>query len=142
MAGGGGHGEERTDEDSGRPWWRRRRGIVALAGLVLAGWLVITFAGALTEADESSRLAAQLEAENAELRRRVEIGRTEIDLIQTDLFLRLQARAFGMGEEGERPFSLAEGAPPPSPLPLLGADATRRPAATPLDAWLELLFGA
>jgi cell division protein FtsB len=137
-----GHAEDRTRGSSARRGPLRLRGFVAAAGILLAGWLLVVFAGALGEAEETARRAELLRAENAELRRRVEAGRTEIELIRTDLFLRLQARAYGMGESGERPFTLAEDAPSPEPLPLLGGEEAARSSATPLDAWLDLLFGA
>lgn len=121
---------------------RERRGLTAVGVALVAGWLIFIFAGALSQAEDVNRLAEQLRAENAELERRVEAGRSEIELIASDLFLRLQARAYGIGEVGERPFALADGAPAPAPLPLLGAGVERDRVTTPLEAWLDLLFGA
>lgn len=114
--------------------------MLALAGALLAGAIAFVFVGALGQADDVSRMAERLREENAELERRVEAGYSEIELIASDLFLRLQARAYGKGEVGERPFALADGTPTPAPLPLLGAGVERRPVTTPLEAWLDLLF--
>jgi cell division protein FtsB len=119
-----------------------RRGLAVVGGLLLAGWLAFILVGALGQATEAERVAERLRAENAELERLVEAARAEVELIQTDLFLRLQARAYGLGEPGEQPFRLADGAPPPEPLPLLGEEDAPSSATTPLEAWLDLLFGA
>ena len=63
---------------------------------------------------------------------------------RTSSFIRLAGRAFGLGGPREIPFALAAGAPP------LAADAPGSAAVrlgaierprSPLDAWLEVLFG-
>jgi hypothetical protein len=60
-------------------------------------------------------------------------------------FIRLEGRSFGLGGPREIPFALAAGAPPlaadapGSASVRLGAEPT---PASPLDAWLEVLFGA
>jgi hypothetical protein len=119
-----------------------RRGVATAMLVLLAGWLVFIFAGALGEANEAERRADVLRAEIAELERKVDAGASETEFVRRPAFLELQARAFGMGRIGERPFALADGAPSPPPLPLLGEDRQPSPGETPLEAWLELLFGA
>lgn len=110
--------------------------VVAVLGL----WLVLVFGRALSELNAATERAAELRAESAALEARLEAGRRELELVRSDAFQRLQARAYGLGDEGERPFALEPDAPPPPTIVPLGADSS--PARrTPLDAWLQLLFG-
>jgi cell division protein FtsB len=116
-----------------------------LAVLVLAlaaTWVVLVFGQALNEADAVEEQAAAARAENAALRARLEAGREEVAIIQGDEFVRLQARAYGLGERGERVFALRPGAPDPEPIVPLGAAASPALPQTPLDDWLDLLFGS
>lgn len=122
-----------------------RRRVVTAAGVLLAGVLILTFARQVSEATAASNRATELRTANAALRD--EVARLERDLghVQDVRFIRLEGRAFGLGGPHEIPFALAAGAPP------LAADApgsasvrlgaVPRPQS-PLDAWLEVLFGA
>jgi cell division protein FtsB len=112
--------------------------VLALA----ATWVVLVFGRALNEADVVEERAAAARAENAALRARLEAGREEVALIQDDEFVRLQARAYGLGERGERVFALRPGAPDPEPIVPLGAAASPAAPQTPLEDWLDLLFGS
>ncbi len=108
--------------------------------LLVAVWLVLVFGRALTELNEATQRAAALTAESATLEAQLEAGWRELELVQTDAFQRLQARAYGMGGAGERAFSLAADAPSPAPIVPLGGESTTVPR-TPLESWLRLLFG-
>ncbi|MBI2780404.1 MAG: hypothetical protein HYX55_01245 [Chloroflexi bacterium] len=122
-----------------------RRRVVTAAGVLLAGVLILSFARQVSEATAASSRAVELRTTNAALRD--EVARLERDLghVQDVRFIRLAGRAFGLGGPHEIPFALAAGAPP------LAADApgsasvrlgaVPRPRS-PLDAWLEVLFGA
>lgn len=122
-----------------------RRRVVTAAGVLLAGLLILSFARQVSEATAASNRAIELRTANAALRD--EVARLERDLghVQDVRFIRLAGRAFGLGGPREIPFALAAGAPP------LAADApgsasvrlgaVPRPQS-PLDAWLEVLFGA
>ena len=121
-----------------------RRRVITVAGVLLAGLLTLSFARQVGEATAASNRAAELRAANAALRD--DVARLERDLghVQDLRFIRLEGRSFGLGGPREVPFALAGGAPP------LTADApgsasvrlgaVPRPAS-PLDAWLEALFG-
>ena len=122
-----------------------RRRVVTAAGVLLAGVLILSFARQVSEATAASNRAAELRTANAALRQ--EVARLERDLghVQDVRFIRLEGRAYGLGGPREIPFALAAGAPP------LAADApgsasVRLGAAphprSPLDAWLEVLFGS
>lgn len=122
-----------------------RRRLITAAGVLLAGVLILTFARQVSEATAASNRAAELRTANAALRD--EVARLERDLghVQDIRFIRLEGRAFGLGGKGEVPFALAAGAPP------LAADAPGSASVrlgaepqpqSPLDAWLEVVFGA
>lgn len=120
-----------------RPW---RTHLVLLAAIVLAVWLVFVFGRALTELNEATERAAALRTETAALEARYEAGQRELELVQTDAFQQMQARAYGLGGPRERAFALEPDAPPPPPIAPLGGES---PASgrTPLEVWLRLLFG-
>lgn len=120
----------------------RARGYVALALAVLVGaWLVMVFGRSLGELNEATARAAEVRAETVAIEARLEALRREAELAQTDEFMAMQARAFGMGRAGELAFALEPGAPSPPPVVPLGSESREAGAATPLDAWLELLLG-
>jgi hypothetical protein len=121
-----------------------RRRVVTAAGVLAAALLALSFARQVGEATAATDRADELRAGNLALRD--EVARLERDLghVQDPRFIALQARAYGLGGPREIPFALAAGAPglpadaPGSASVRLGAD----PAAdSPLDAWLEVLFG-
>ncbi|MEO8273025.1 MAG: hypothetical protein ABI620_03080 [Chloroflexota bacterium] len=121
-----------------------RRRVVTAAGVLLAGVLLLGFARQVGEATAASNRATDLRTANAALRDQV--ARLEQDLghVRDVRFIRLEGRAYGLGGPHEIPFALAAGAP------TLAADAPGSAAVrlgvvqhprTPLDAWLEALFG-
>ena len=112
-----------------------------MVGFGVCAWLVLVFGRALADANAIDADAARAQAENAALRARVEAGRREIAFIQTDTFLSLEARAYGMGQPGERAFALEPGAASPEPIVPLGSEPSAAHPAAPLDDWLALLFG-
>jgi hypothetical protein len=122
-----------------------RRRVVTVAGVLLAGWLVLSFVRQVGEAAAASDRAAELRAANAALHD--EVARLQADLthVQDDRYIRLEGRAYGLGGRGELPFALAADAPslppdaPGSASVRLGVEP--RPAG-PIEAWLEVLFGA
>ncbi len=115
--------------------------LLMVVGVVLAIWLVVVFGRALTQLNEATDRAAAVRLETIALQERLDAGRREAELVQTDAFMAMQARSFGMGRPSERAFALAPGtATAPAVVPL-GADAGLAPATTPLDSWLRLLFG-
>lgn len=118
-----------------------RRSLVLSGALLAVVWLVLVFGSALADVDAAHRRAEQTRADNAALQERLEQGRAEIELMQTDEFLRQQARAYGMGERGERAFALEAGTPLMEPIPPLGISLEPPAARSPLEEWFLLLFG-
>jgi hypothetical protein len=117
-----------------------RSHLFALVVAVLAVWLVLVFGRSLTELNEATERAAALGAETAALQARLDAGQRELELVQTDAFQALQARAYGLGGNGERAFALEAGAPPPPIVVPLGGESPTS-VRTPLESWLSLLFG-
>ncbi len=122
-----------------------RRRVITAAGVLLAGWLAISFVRQVGEATAAANRAAELRAANAELRADVERLQQDLTQVQDPRFIELEGRAFGLGARGEIPFALAAGAPdlppdaPGSAAVRLGAPPSER---SPLEGWLEVLFGA
>ena len=121
----------------------RRRVAWGLAAIVSI-WIVAVFTRQVIDVAAASDRAAQLRLDNAGLASQVDDLQRELDLVQRQAFVEQEARAYGLGTRGERPFSLS---PDASPLPAdaPGSASVRlgaRPVRTsPLDVWLDLLFG-
>ena len=120
----------------------RRGAAVIVFGLFIAGGIVFVFAGALSRATELEQEAARARAEVAALESRLVEGNAEVEFLRSDRFLEQQARVVGYGERGEVPFRLPDEAPSPEPIVPLGRLAQTPVSGAPLEAWLELLFGA
>jgi len=123
-----------------RGFLERRGAAALLLGLFVAGGLVFVFAGTLARATELEAEAAAARADVAVLRERVAAGLAEIEFIDTETFTTQAARSVGYGEQGEQQFRLPPDAPDPAAIPPLGSAPRDTAAASPLEAWLELLF--
>jgi hypothetical protein len=117
-----------------------RRHIAFTAGALVVVWIVLVFARAVSDSATVDDEAARIRADNANLAARLAASQRELALVQRPSFVALEARGYGIGGPGERPFSIP-GAATPAPLRVLGAEATGSRRETPLDAWLDLLFG-
>jgi hypothetical protein len=121
-----------------------RRQVAILLGAVLAVWIIAVFARQVGDASAASDRAQVLVSSNEELRRDINAYRRELEFIQRQEYVLQQARGYGLGTAREIPFSMAADAPtlpadaPGSAAVRVGADIAE---ATPLDRWLELLFG-
>lgn len=121
-----------------------RRRVVTAAGVLAAALLTLGFVRQVGEAAAATTKADDLRAANAALRDEVAGLERDLGHVQDPRFIKLAGRAFGLGGPGEIPFALAAGAPalpadaPGSASVRLGADPL---ATSPLDAWLEVLFG-
>lgn len=119
------------------------RGAAALVlGLFVAGGLVIVFAGTLARATELEEQAAIVRAEAAALEERLAAGVEEVASLKDRELLAQEARAISWGEKGEIAFRLPDDAPSPEPIVPLGSESSDTAPKAPIDAWLELLFGA
>jgi hypothetical protein len=121
-----------------------RRQIGMIVGAVLAVWVIVVFARQVGDASAASTRAQEIAQANEELRSDVAAYRRELSFIQRQEYFVQQARAYGLGKAREIPFSLAADAPPlaedaPGSAAVRVGAPTNRPS--PLDRWLELLFG-
>ncbi len=121
-----------------------RRRVAWILGAIVSVWIVAVFARQVADVASASDRAARLRLDNAGLASQVGDLQSELDLVQRQAFIEQEARAYGLGARGERPFILGPDAPPlDSDAP--GSAAVRlgaRSAHTaPLEVWLDLLFG-
>jgi len=122
-----------------------RRRVVTAAGMLMASLLALSFVRQVGEATAASERATELRNANAALRDEVERLERDLTQVQDLRFIKQEGRSFGLGAKGEMPFALAAGAlelpanAPGSASVRLGVEP--RPQ-TPIDAWLEVLFGA
>jgi hypothetical protein len=120
-----------------------RRRVVTAAGALVVALLALSFARQVGDATAASTRAADLRTGNAALRDDVARLQADLNHVQDPKFILLEGRSFGLGGPHEIPFALAAGAPtlaadaPGSASVRLGAP----PPRSPIDAWLEVLFG-
>lgn len=121
-----------------------RRRVAWILATVVSVWIVAVFARQVGDAGAAVDRAERLRIDNGSLASQVEDLQQELDLVQRQSFVEQQARANGLGGKGEHPFVLSSDAAPlaadapGSAAVRLGATPAR---TTPLDAWLDLLFG-
>jgi cell division protein FtsB len=121
-----------------------RRRIALLIAALVAAWVIVLFARQVGEASEASTRADEMRAHNEALSANVVALEQELALIQRQAYIEQQAREYRLGAPREQPFILADDAPalaldaPGTAATRLGADAS---TVTPLDSWLDLLFG-
>jgi hypothetical protein len=121
-----------------------RKRLAWIVACVVAGWILLTFARQVGEAADATARADRARTENASIA--AELGRLQGELayIQQPRFVAQQARAYGVGGRREHPFTLQVGAPqlpanaPGSASQRVGHRTTER---TPLQAWIQVLFG-
>lgn len=120
------------------------RRILQIVAIVAIAWGVVSFGRQVASASAASAHAATLRDANAQLQDQVAAMQQELALIQERRYIDQQARAYRLGTAKEIPFALQAGTPP------LAADAPGSAAhrlgaptvsGSPLDHWLELLFG-
>lgn len=121
-----------------------RRLVLLGASLILA-WMMISFGRQVAEASAASTRADELRAANSALAADVVALEREFQTIQDQRYIEQAARAFRLGSAREIPFALGPGAAPlaadapGSESVRLGAVAA---AQSPLESWLDVLFGA
>ena len=118
-----------------------RRSLAIAVGVVVVAWIVFVFARAVADSAASSDRADVLRRQTAAAAIRLAAAEHELEIIQSPDYLALQARAYGYGRSGERAFALEPGGPPPRTITPMGAEPGSSGHSTPLDDWLDLLFG-
>lgn len=125
------------------PLSRRRLALVAAALVVTL--IVVGFGREVSDAAAASDRAAQLRTTNAALQGQLADLQGDLGHVGDDTYVGIAARGYGLGAKHEVPFVLAAGAPSlPPDAPGSAAVRVGAPAGanSPLDAWLDLLFGA
>ena len=122
----------------------RRRAATIAGGLVVI-WILIAFGRQVGDASAASARAAELRQANAALQQDLADLQADLTRVQGDQFIGVGARGYGLGKRHEVPFTLAPGAPtlapdaPGSAALRVGGEA---PDRSPIEAWLDLLFGS
>ncbi len=121
------------------------RRLLQFVAVVAIAWGVVSFGRQVATASAASAHAATLRDANATLQTQVTAMQNELTLIQERRYIDQQARAYRLGTAKEIPFALEPGAPtlppdaPGSASNRLGAEHS---TTTPLDHWLDVLFGS
>lgn len=120
-----------------------QRRLAIMLGALIAAWIVLLFARQVGEASAAASRAEAMIVENAVRHAEIAALERELDRIQQTRFIRLQARAHGLGGHREIAFTLDPDAPPlAANAPGSAALRVGAPAAVgPLDSWLDILFG-
>lgn len=122
----------------------RRRLALLVAGL-FALWLVGVFARQVGDAAAAANQADQMRARNAAMERDITSLEAELQLIKQPAFVSQMARGYLLGSPREVPFTIDRNAPPlPSDAPGSAGIRPDTPAqqGSPLDSWLNVLFGS
>ena len=121
-----------------------KRRVSWLVAVMVTVWVLALFVRQVGDASAAQSRADQIRQENRELAAEVDALAVEVDLVQQDAYIAFEARAYGLGDQRERRFVLAPGAPslapdaPGSAEVRIGQVVETR---TPLESWLEILFG-
>ena len=118
-----------------------RNHLALLVIVVVGAWVIVGFGRTITSMNAATDRQAALTAETQQLYAALAAGERELELVQTDGYQAQQARADGLGAPGEIAFSLPTDAPPAPHVVPLGEAGAAAEAASPLEAWLKLLFG-
>jgi len=125
------------------PFTRPRLALL-VAGLFFL-WLVGVFARQVGEAQAAANEADQMRARNAAMERDIRSLELELTLVKQPAFVSQIARGYGLGTSREIPFTIDPNASPlPPDTPGSTGIKPDQPAqpSSPLDAWLQVLFGS
>lgn len=121
----------------------RRRVAVLVAGLI-GIWLVGVFARQVSDASAAASQVDAMRARNETVSQQIASLQAEVDLVQRPEVYQELARGYRLGTAREIPFVVDPNAPPPppgSPGSVGIAGAVSHEQRTPLEAWLQVLFG-
>ena len=120
-----------------------RRRMAFLGAAFATVWIVIGFARQVGDASAASARVDEIRRGNGELAAEVAALERELELIQGEPYILLQAHAYGLGGPHDIAFTLSARAELPADAP--GSAAVRLGAhtdtETPVESWLSLLFG-
>jgi len=122
----------------------RRRLALLVAGLFVL-WLVGVFARQVGEAASAADQADQMKLRNAAMRDDVASLDRELTLIRQPAFTSQMARAYLLGTAREIPFTIdpkAPALPANAPGSVGIKPSVQSQQTSPLDSWLQALFGS
>jgi len=122
-----------------------RRRIALLLSALLSAWIVLALSRQVGDAADATNRANQLTRDNQAITAQIQTLSQERTLIQEQAYIEIEARAHGLGGRQEHAFTLAADAPalpPDAPGSASGALGATPARTAPIDAWLDLLFGA
>jgi len=122
----------------------RRRLALLVAGLFVL-WLVGVFARQVGEAASAAYQADQMKLRNAAMRDDVASLDRELTLIRQPAFTSQMARAYLLGTAREIPFTIdpkAPALPANAPGSVGIKPSVQSQQTSPLDSWLQALFGS
>jgi cell division protein FtsB len=122
-----------------------RRRLALVVGGIFMLWLVGVFARQVGEAQTAQNQADQLRARNVAMQRDIRSLEREIALIKQPAFVAEMARGYLLGTPGEISFRVDPAAASLKPDAPGSVGIIPQPSAkpaTPLDAWLQALFGS
>jgi hypothetical protein len=128
-----------------QPVFLTRRRIALLVAGFFAMWLVGIFVRQVGDAAAAQNMADQMRVRNAAMARDLASLEAELQLIGQPSVIAEMARGYLLGTPHEVPFTID---PKASPLPVNAPGSVgiqhsgQGPASTPLDAWLQALFGS
>ncbi|MGH2408085.1 MAG: hypothetical protein ACRDF7_08425, partial [Candidatus Limnocylindrales bacterium] len=88
-----------------------RSRLVAIGATLVVAWIVIIFGRAVADSAATGARAEVVRRDTAAAAVQLLAERVELALIQTPAYIRLEARAYGYGQPGERAFALEPGGP-------------------------------
>jgi hypothetical protein len=122
---------------------RARVGLIA--GVIVLGWLAVGFVGQAGDTTRAAARATAAQGVKASLQEQVAALQSEVALVAEPRWIIQQARTFDLKTAKETPIVLAPGAPElPADAPGSAARrvGTETEQVSPLDRWLEILFGS
>ncbi len=137
--------EARAAAEAGLSLGLSRRKLAVIVGGLVCLWLVGVFAHQVGEAAAASDQVDAMRARNAAVVREINSLQAELEVIQQTGFIDFTARGYMLGSPREIPFTIDPAAPAlPADAPGstgINPQAVSQPE-TPLDAWLQALFGS
>jgi hypothetical protein len=121
-----------------------RRRVAMIAAALVVVWIAFAFSRQVGDASAASGRAAELRTANGALRDQIETLQGDLRTVQEAPYENLQGRGYGLGARHEVPFTLAVNAPslaPDAPGSASHRVGAATAARTPIQAWLDLLFG-
>ena len=118
-----------------------RRSLAIVVGAIVVAWIVFVFARAVADSAASTGKARRAAPADRRCRHPTRRRGTRARDHPVARLPRAPGARLRLWRSGERAFALEADAPSPRPITPLGAEPGSGGRSTPLDDWLDLLFG-